>query len=261
VLDEERAKGLSARTVVQARAVVGAAFRQAVAWGLIPANPVTATRPPRASRPALEVPNAAGLRRLIDAAVGSPWEVPILLAATTGARRGEILALRWSDLDLETGRLRVVRTLQHGENTGELVFLDPKTDRARRQLSLPPLAVERLRRHRVEQAERRLLIGSGWPDGDLVCDRGDGQPFRPDAFTRAFKRYAAQAGLPPETRLHDARHAVATTMLATGVHPAIASAVLGHSSPGFTMSTYQHVVDGMTDQAATALGDALEGTV
>ena len=93
---------------------------------------------------------------------------------------------------------------------------------------------------------------------DLFCDRGDGVPLHPDSFSRAFKRLA-KAGISPKARLHDARHAVATTLLTQGVHPAITSAALGHASPAFTMSTYQHVVDGMGDVAAVALEAALGG--
>lgn len=99
-------------------------------------------------------------------------------------------------------------------------------------------------------------MGPAWSDIDLVCDRGDGTPFHPDSFTKAAKQLIVNAGLDPKTRLHDLRHGVATVMLEQGVHPAVASAVLGHSSVAFTMDTYQHVIDHMTDQAATALDNA-----
>lgn len=213
-------------------------------------------RPPKPERPRLQVPAAEQLLRLVKAAEGTYWEIPLLLAATTGARRGEVLAVRWSDLDLEAGRLRITQTLQR--IGAELVFVDPKTPRARRQISLPAFAVERLRRHRREQAERRLLVGPGWADRDLVCERGDGRPLQPDSWTGAFKRIAAAAGLPGGMRLHDVRHGYATALLAQGVHPAIASAALGHATPGFTMSVYQHVLDEMTDQAAAAIDAAFE---
>jgi integrase len=132
---------------------------------------------------------------------------------------------------------------------------------------LLPVVVERLRQYRAVQIERRLALGPGWQTPtdkygtpvDLVCDRGDGMYLTPDSFSDAFKRIAKCADLDPRSRLHDVRHGVATAMLASGVHPAIASAVLGHSSPAFTMSVYQHVTDGMTEQAAAALGRALEG--
>ena len=257
VLDEVSAKGLAVRSVVETRAVMSSAMRQATAWGLIMANPVTPVRPPRAERRELAVPTTGDLLVLLDAARGTPWDVPLTLSSTTGARRSEVLALRWADIDLPRARVPITRSLQRvpsGDGSAtKLDFLEPKTDRARREIALTASAVERLRRHRQEQATRRLALGPGWTDLDLVCDRGDGKPLDPDAFTRAFKRFAKQVGLDPRTRLHDARHGVATTMLGQGVHPAIASAVLGHASPAFTMSVYQHVLDGMTAQAADAL--------
>ena len=90
-------------------------------------------------------------------------------------------------------------------------------------------------------------------DEDLVCDRGDGGALDPDSYSKAFKRLAENAGLPKAVRLHDIRHAVATALLEQGIHPTITSAVLGHSNPAFTMSTYQHVRNSMTDKAAKAL--------
>ena len=249
-LDGMAERGLAPRTVLRARQVLNQAMRQAVAWGLIPANPVAAVPPPKCERPELVVPTAAELLAIIEAAQDTPYEIPVLLAATTGARRGEVLAFRWSDLDVTTGRLRVTGSLQ--EVPGGLERLAPKTDRARRLVTLPGFVVERLKRHRIDQAGRRLLLGAGWAAGDLICDYG-GRPMRPDGFSRAFKAAAVTAGLPAAVRLHDARHAVATAWLEQGLHPAIASAALGHTSPAFTMSQYQHVVDGMSDKAAEAL--------
>ena len=249
-LDAMAGRGLAPRTVLRARQVLGQAMRAAVEWQLLPANPVAAVPPPRCERPELVVPTAAELLAIIAAAEGTPYELPVLLACTTGARRGEVLAFRWSDLDVTTGRLRVTGSLQ--EVPGGLERMAPKTDRARRLVTVPGFVVERLRRHRSEQAERRLLLGAGWAAGDLICDYG-GRPMRPDGFSRAFKATAVKAGLPAAVRLHDARHAVATAWLEQGLHPAIASNALGHTSPAFTMSQYQHVVDGMGDKAAAAL--------
>lgn len=260
VLDAMAARELSARSQVGARAVLSSSLRRAMAWGLIPTNPVAAVRPPKIERPELAVPTSAQIVAIINAAKASPWEVPILLSATTGARRAEVLGVRWADVDLDARRLRIMRTVQRVRGTdGEpssLQFVEPKTDRARREISLPVIAVERLRRHRTEQAARRLELGPAWVDHGLVSERGDGRPLDPDDYSGAFKRLAKAAGMPPAMRLHDLRHGVATALLEQGVHPAIASAVLGHSSPAFTMSTYQHVLDGMTDRAAAALDEA-----
>ena len=175
----------------------------------------------------------------------------MLLAVATGARRSEVLGVAWSDVDIEAGKLRVTRGLQRVG--GELVFTAPKTDRARRQLSLPPFAVEQLRQHRAAQTARRLRLGAGWVDLNLVCDRGDGGPLHPDSFSRAFKRLAKAAGISPKARLHERATPSATALLTQGVHPAITSAALGHASPAFTMATYQHVVDVMSEVAAAAL--------
>lgn len=187
VLDDMAARGMSARTIIQARAVLGGTLRAAVAWGLIAVNPVTAVHPPKAARPRLSVPTREQLAALIEASRETTWEIALLLACTTGARRSEVLGLAWSAVDLKAGRIRIVRTLQKGEGGREPQFLEPKTDRSRRELVLLPVA-ERLRRHRAEQLERRMALGEGWHDLDLVCDRGDGMWLTPDAFTDAFKR-------------------------------------------------------------------------
>ena len=259
ILDSMAQQGLSPRTRIQARAVVSSVLRQAIEDGLIETNAAQAVRPPKAERPRLKVPTPEELATLIRAARETPWEIPILLAATTGARRSEVLALRWADIDLLHDRLRFVQSLQRLETGKRVGFLDLKTSRARREVALPSFVAARLKTHRQEQTVRRLALGPGWQDLDLLCERGDGGVLYPDSFTAAFKRLAVRAGLHPGTRLHDVRHGVATAMLAEGVHPAIASAVLGHSAPSFTMSTYQHLLDGMTAQAAAALDRALDG--
>lgn len=198
---------------------------------------------------------------LIRAARGERWEPAVLLAATTGARRSEVLALRWSDVDLDTAKARITRGLHlvRDAEGGRLIYTDPKTNRGRREISLPPTAVVGLRRWRQAQVQRRLAIGAAWIDDDLICDRGDGGPCDPDSLTRAFPRLAKKAGLPAGIRLHDVRHGVATAFLEQGLHPAIASAALGHSSEAFTMSQYQHVSDRMTEKAAVAIEAALRG--
>src|SRR5437868_14891525 len=108
-------------------------------------------------------------------------------------RRGEVLGLRWGDIDLASGRVRVQRAAQRVD--GVTTFVDPKTDRARRQVTLPNFVLERLRRHKAEQAHRRLLIGSAWHDHDLVSDHGDGSALSPDGCTQRFKRIAKEAGM------------------------------------------------------------------
>lgn len=254
VMDGMRARGLAPSNIVRARAVLSRAMRQALLWGLVAVNPVAATRPPRVDRPDLQVPDAAGLRALQAAATGTPWEIAVLLATTLGTRRGETLGLAWEDVDLATGRVRVTRALQRVD--GELRLVDLKTARARRTVVLPASARDKVRGWKTTQAEALFRHGVRQTGQTLLCSSPVGEPLDPDAFTKAAKRFARSAGM-PGARLHDSRHAVATQLLAQGVHPGITSAVLGHTDPGFTMRTYQHVIDGMAEQAADAMERAL----
>lgn len=260
-------RGLSAATIAQVRSVLGSALRQAVADGIIAANPVAAVKRPRMQRKEPHWPTSAQLGALLRASQGTVWEVPILLATVTGARRSEILGLSWSDVDLGEGMIcirRGVQPVRAADSPSTVAFTPLKTRRARRQIQLPPFALKRLRRLRREQLKRTAL-GPRWRDpldeqGEplaMVCDRGDGLPPYPDAFTRAFKRLARQAGMHPATRLHDVRHAVATELGRRGVHPVIVSAVLGHASPAFTIAVYQHVWQEGPSEAARALEAAL----
>ena len=194
----------------------------------------------------------------------------MLLAAVTGARRSEVLGISWDDVDFTAGTVSVRRGLQRvsrAQHGVSATFTPLKTKQAHRMVALPPFALDRLRRHRRKQLERRSELASAWRDpvdslGEpipLVCTRKDGYLLYPDAFTKAFKRLAREAGLHPATRLHDVRHAVATELGRRGVHSVIVSAVLGHGSPAFTASVYQHAWQEGPHEAAAAMAAALAG--
>jgi integrase len=268
VLLRMQERGLSPATITQVRSVLGSALRQAVADGIITANPVAAVKRPRMQRSEPHWPTSAQLATLVRTSRGTVWEVPILLAAVTGARRSEILGISWSDIDLEVGTILISRGVQPSrgaDRPGTIAFTPLKTSPARRQVQLPPFALKRIRRHRREQLKRRTALGLSWSDPTderdeplaMVCDRGDGLPPYPDAFTRALKRLARRAGMHPATRLHDVRHAVATELGRRGVHPVVVSAVLGHASPAFTIAVYQHAWQEGPSEAAMALEAAL----
>lgn len=252
VLDEASKVGLAPRSVQHVRAVMSGLFATAMQWELIVANPVKGVETASAKRPELEVPTSAQVVALLAESKGTLWHTPMLLAVATGARRSEVLGLGWSAVDLDRGRIQIVRSLQRIPGEG-LRFFDPKSSRSRRMIVLPAFVVPQLRALRTEQAERKLKMGAAWPDLDLVCERGDGQPLDPDSFSHATKRLMKAAGLDSATRLHDLRHGLATALLEQGVDVAVISAVLGHASPGFTMSVYLHVREGMAEQAAEAI--------
>lgn len=246
--------GLSAQTVLHIHRVFSEALGQAVRWQLIAVNPALAVQPPRARRPELTIPDAETVERIIESARGTSIYIAVLLAAATGMRRGEILGLHWPEVDLQQGLVRVVTTYQRSRRG--LEFADPKTQRARRTIALPEFAVESLLTHHREQRARKLAAGDAWQDQNLVVELGDGRPVDPSEFTRKFADLAKKAGA-PGVRLHDMRHAFATMLLNSGVHPKIASEALGHSTVGITLDTYSHVLPNMQGVAAAAIQETL----
>jgi integrase len=221
---------------------------------MLSVNPATAVRPPRIQRAELTTPEPAQVSAILKAADGTWLRLPILLGAATGMRRGEVFGLRWRDVDLEAGLIHVNGSLQRV--AGRLSIIEPKSPRARRTISLPASVAEALRQHRKEQTERRLLLGNGWTDSDLVIEQGDGTPRDPDTMTHRFQDFTAAAGV-TGVRFHDLRHAYATALLRGGVHPKVVSEALGHASTAFTMDVYSHVVPSMQEAAADAIGAAL----
>ncbi|MDP9235000.1 MAG: site-specific integrase, partial [Actinomycetota bacterium] len=246
------ARGLAPRTTLQCYRVLSSALRQALRWQLIGTNPANAVQPPRIERAALTVVDSKGLAKLLKAARGTDLELPVMLAATTGLRRGELCGIRWSDIE-ETNDGAVLRVTGSMQRVGgKLTRVAPKTARARRTVGLPPAVSDQLRRHRKDQTERRLLLGEGWADNDLVLERGDGEPIDPDHLTHGVSKLAEAQGF-TGLRLHDLRHAYASTLLRHGVHPKIVSEALGHSSASFTMDVYQHVTPTLQRAAADAI--------
>ncbi|MGH2788910.1 MAG: site-specific integrase [Actinomycetota bacterium] len=242
-------RGRSAQTVLHVHRVLSSALKQAVRWQLVGRNVAEAVAPPRPPKREIEALEPEHVSRLMDAIAGTDLELPVVLALGTGMRRGEILGLRWHDVDLDRGTARVSQTLQ-----SDLTFSTPKSHRSRRALGLPGFVVEALRAQRKTQAERRLLCGSAWQDTDLVVDRGDGGPITPAVLSKRFGAVARAACL--SIGFHGLRHGHASLLIASGVHLKIASERLGHASIQITADLYSHVAPALDRQAAETL-DAL----
>jgi integrase len=241
-LDAARARGLAPASVVQIRGLANGVFKAAVKGQLLRSNPVEATERPQV-RNLVERPlTQEQAARLVAAAAGTPWHMPLAIAASTGMRRSEVLGLRWRSVDLDGARAQVVEGL-HLHRGGRYAFEPTKTHRSRRAVPLPPGLVALLREHRKAQLERRVLVGPAWEDNDLVADDGIGRPLNPDSFSQFFKRSLVALGLPPETRLHDLRHSVASWLFEGGAHPLVATALLGHASTSFTLDRYTHWIN------------------
>jgi integrase len=245
---------LTAQTVKHYHRVLSQALKAARQEGLIAHNPVDDVRAPRVEEVEMNTLDQAQTGLLLDAAAKTPIYIPILLAVTTGMRRGEILGLRWRDVDLDAGAVRVTQSLEQTTANG-LSFKPPKTARSRRTLPLLPLSLAPLRTHRASQKEDRVKAGSMWADTDLVCCRADGSPIDPDRLSKDFARLVRQLGL--GVRLHDLRHTHISQLLDAGVPIAIVSERAGHKNAYVTLAIYSHALRGTQDEAVKRFDDIL----
>lgn len=249
---------LSMTTVQQIHIIIHKALKQAVKWGLLVRNPADAVEPPRRTTAEMKVWTRAQAAAFL--AVADEHEQAALwrLALLTGMRRGEILGLRWEDIDLRAGTLSVRRTCIRG--TGNAYeFAQPKTAKGRRQISLTRSTVDALNRHRLRQVELRLRQGSAYQDEDLVFATPEGHPLHPNTLALHFSRLIEAAGV-PRIRFHDLRHTSATLMLANGEHPKIVQERLGHADIGTTLNRYSHVTMDMQRDAADRLDKLMGGS-
>ena len=248
--------GLSAASVRSIHAVLHRALKQALRWGLVPRNVTEAVDIPQLVHEEVRALSPEEARVFLEAARGDRYECMYVVAVTVGLRRGEVLGLKWTDVDLEAATLRVARQLQRMRDGSGLRFTAPKGGKGR-TVSLPPRTVEALRAHRARQAQERLKAGSLYRDGNLVFATRVGTPLGPSNIDRrSFKPLLAKAGL-PDVRFHDLRHTCATLLLSKGVNPKFVQELLGHADVGLTLNTYSHYLPSMGDQTAAAMEGAL----
>ncbi|MGE0652804.1 MAG: tyrosine-type recombinase/integrase [Alphaproteobacteria bacterium] len=255
--------GLAPRTVIHLHRVLAQALDQAVRSRKIAANPMAgkAVRPPRPAETEIDILTDDQLATLLRAAAGHRLYVPTVLAATTGMRRGEVLALRWRDVDLDGAALKVAQSLEVTK-AGGLRFKEPKSRAGRRTIALPALTVTALRAHRAEQAERRLRLGAVYDtEADLVVARDDGRPIDPRIFSKDFGQLVGSiAGLPAVT-FHGLRHTHVTSLLDRGVNPKVVSERAGHSTIAITLQVYGHVLKGRQEAVAAGVDEAIRTAI
>jgi integrase len=239
---------LSARSVSHVHKVLHRAFRDAVRWGKLRTNPAEYADPPQPRRRELQVWTAEQVRAFLEGVEDDRLRACWHLALASGLRRGELAALRWSDLDgatLTVARSRVVVGY-------DVVEREPKSGRTR-AVALDPATVEALRSHRVRQLEERLAWGGAWTDSGYVFTREDGTPMHPMSLSEAFERAVGRTEL-PRLSLHGCRHTHATLGLAAGVSPRIMQERLGHSSVAITLDLYTHPGGDQHADAAASIG-------
>lgn len=252
---QKASEGLSNSYLRSMYAVLSKTLRAAERWGLIEKNTAALVSPPRPQKREMRVWTLGEVRQFLQASEKRKFYIAYVLAVFTGMRRGEILGLRWSDIDLEKGVIHVQRTLY--KTKGKLVFQEPKTRGSKRSIVISPIVISALKKHRVRQQEMRLKLGQAYIDHDLVVCSWNGNPVDPSDLNEDFKMAIKKAGV-PQIRFHDLRHTHATILLQLGEHPKVVSERLGHSSVTITLDTYSHVLPDMQRALAENLEAAMK---
>lgn len=254
--------GLAPRTVGHVHRLLHQVFGHAVKWQVITINPVALADPPRVERTEVEILSPDQIKKLLTELRTQtlyPDLYPVaVMGISTGMRRGEMLALRWGDVDLDGGKLRVERSIEQ-TNAG-ISFKAPKTKAGRRTVTIPPSIVAELRKHWTEQQKRRLILGLGKAGvDDLVLSRADASTWPPDSLTMEWARAIHVLKLPKVT-LHALRHTHVSQLIAAGMDVVTVSHRIGHSNPTVTLGVYSHLF-GNTDERAAAVVEAALGSV
>jgi integrase len=230
--------------------------RGEIRWGMVGRNVAKLVDPPRVPKHEIRPLMPEQARQLIEAAREDRYRALYVTALGTGLRQGELLGLRWQDVDVDAGRLRVRHSLANVGGT--LTLLEPKTERSRRHIVLPESVIAALRAHRTRQRMDRPVAGTRWVDSGHVFATTIGTPLHAATVTRAFRAALDRAGL-PRSRFHDLRHATATFLLAQGMTLEDVKQLLGHSSITLTSNTYGHVLEQRQGQVAQAMDSVLGG--
>ena len=255
LIDAKVKEGLAPKTVRYMHGVLRNAFNHAVRWDYMARNPAELVDGPRVEQHEIQPFTREEAHRFLEAIKGDRLEALYTVALTMGLRQGEALGLRWRDVDLEMGYIRINRQLQRVEHKYELVEL--KTKRSQRAIAVPTALVGSLQKHQERQERERDAAARRWHDTDLVFARPDGYPLSGSVVTHRFQERLDAAGL-PKRRFHDLRHSCATLLLAQGISPRVVMDVLGHSQISLTMNTYAHVLPEMRREAASRMNELFE---
>ncbi len=251
-LAKKRREGLAEKYLQQHFAILRHSLNQAVKWGYIGRNPAALVTAPKPRPYKIKPLTGVDVEKLLAAATGSRLEAMYVVALCTGLRRGEILGLRWQDIDFEEKIIRPSYQLQRINNEGLRLF-DLKTEESKRPIAMPEFVAAALKRRKTGQKEERLFAGSKWQETipGLVFTTSIGTPIDPDHLVhRDFKQTLKRAGLPHSVRFHDLRHSCATFLASKGVHLKTIQETLRHSRYQTTADIYTHVIAEMKRDAA-----------
>jgi len=246
--------GLSAMTIHHVHSCLHKACKDAVRWGHISRNPLDAADPPRKKGDGareMQTWSKEQLKAFLETVAEERLSPLWHLVAMTGMRRGEAIGLRWSDVDLENGRLSVRRALIPINR--EVVVSEPKTAKGRRVIALDLGTVEVLKGQAARQLDEQASA-EDWLETGLVFTAASGAALDPESVSR-YWRQAVKQSLLPQIRLHDLRHTHATLALQAGIHPKVVSERLGHATISITLDTYSHAIPAMQEEAAALIAE------
>jgi len=244
------AKGLSAKSIKDTYNNINAAMKKAVVLRMVSYNPCEGVSLPKLKRYRAKVYDITNIHKLLEIAEGTDMYLPIFLCVTFGLRRGELLALRWSDIDFKTKTLSVRNNMVRGEKG--FIIKAPKSESGIRDIRFGDDTLAELRAAKKQYFDDMCAYGAGFQNLNFVIRQEDGSPLKPDSMTQKWERFIEYNHLPP-IRLHDLRHSNATALIMAGVNPRVVQQRLGHSDVNITLNTYTHVLPEMDVEAAQIL--------
>lgn len=246
---------LSAKTILEHHRLISTVLEQAVKEGLIPFNVATRAEPPHVERKEVNYVQKDDIAPILAALETEPvkWRMLVHLLMLTGARRGEILGLKWKYVDFENSRIYICNNVCYSPERG-IYENSPKTEKSKRYIALPAQTMLQLKQYRAWQYEERLRLGAYYQNQDFVFSQDTGNPMHPDSVTTWLARFSKRHGL-PHINPHAFRHTMASMLFFNGMDAVSISKRLGHSQVSTTMDIYAHVVEEADKVSADILGD------
>jgi integrase len=241
-------QGVGAPTIQKIHKLLRSAVGNAAKTGTIPRNPVAFAHPPAGSVSEMKILDDSQVSQFLISIIGHRWEALYYLAIATGMRRGELLGLKWEDIDWLKQTVKVERQIRPGDQS----FQPLKTRFSRRTITIGAKTIQVLHDHYERQQKTRKNSGSKWVENSLVFTNTHGGPLCANHMTRVFQELLEACGL-PKIRFHDLRHTAASLMLNNGIPPIVVSRRLGHSKASTTLDVYGHLIDSMQEEAATLM--------
>lgn len=255
-LSSKTSSGLSPSSVKIIKNTLSKIFQTALDWDLIKANPMQRVKGPTIEKSEKEIWTSEEAKVFLEHCDQLRWKVAFNLALQTGMRRGEILALKWKNVNLDLRTVKVKESLAYVKGQG-LIFTSPKTTNSIREIVISPSLVELLKELKNEQDEMKRRMGPLYGKYNLVISTADGKPVHPRNFARTFDRIITKAGV-KKVSIHGLRHTNATLLMKQGINPKIVSERLGHANVGFTLDIYSHTDLEMQEESVNKLQNLLD---